>query len=262
MPVSSLISEGTLYAFLLVLARVAGAFVLVPLPGMQAGTEIARIVAGISVTIALMPLWPHFDAMPTSLATVLVAVVSEAVFGLSIGLSVSLLNEMLRMGGQILSQQAGFGFASSIDPMTAADAGLMVVIAQLAGSLLFLALGLHREVIRVFALSLSVQPPGSFHADPQLAEAFFRFASDIFSVGLRLSLPAIALLGLVDLSLALLGRINSQLQLIQLSFPLKMLTAMLLIALLAGMYPRVITAEGSMMLDIATHAATFKNGRR
>ena len=262
MPVSSLITEGTLYAFLLVLARIAGAFVLVPLPGMQGGTEIARIVAGVAVTIALMPFWPHFDSMPSGIVTLLVAVISEAVFGLSIGLAVSLLNEMLRMGGQILSQQAGFGFASSIDPMTAADAGLMVVISQLIGSLLFLALGLHREVIRVFASSLTLQPPGAFHADPQLAEAFFRFASHIFTVGLRLALPAIALLGLVDLSLALLGRINSQLQLIHLSFPLKMLTAMLLIALLAGMYPRVMSSESGTMLQIANHAATYKNGRR
>ncbi len=261
MPVSSLITEGTLYAFLLVLARVGGAFVLVPLPGIQAGTEIARIVGAIAITITLMPLWPHFDAMPASVVTLLVAVLGEAVFGLSIGLAVALLNEMLRMGGQILSQQAGFGFASSIDPMTAADAGLLVVIAQLVGSLLFLALGLHREVIRIFALSLTAQPPGSFHADPHLAEAFFRFASDIFSIGLRLSLPAIALLGLVDLSLALLGRINAQLQLIHLSFPLKMLTAMLLIALLAGMYPRVMSSESGMMLQIANHAATYKNGR-
>ena len=53
MPVSSVITEGTLYAFLLVLARVAGAFVLVPLPGMQSGTEIARIVAGVAVTFRI-----------------------------------------------------------------------------------------------------------------------------------------------------------------------------------------------------------------
>ena len=47
---------------------------------------------------------------------------------------------------------------------------------------------------------------------------------------MRLALPVVALLMLVDLALALLGRLNAQLQLLTLAFPAKMLAALLLLA--------------------------------
>jgi flagellar biosynthetic protein FliR len=253
--------EGTLYAFLLVLARIAGAFVLVPLPGMQSGSETARIVAALAITISLMPSWPHFDAFPSGIATIAVAVLLETAFGLSIGLAVACLNELLKMGAQITSQQAGYGFASMIDPNTQADSGVLVIAAQLVGGLLFLAMGLDREVIRIFASSLSTHPPGMFHADMQLCQALFQFASDIFTVGVRLAFPAMALLLLVDISLALLGRINAQLHLVTISFPVKMMTAMALLGLLATMYPRILAAEAVRMLQIAGHSAGLTHGR-
>jgi flagellar biosynthesis protein FliR len=44
---------------------------------------------------------------------------------------------------------------------------------------------------------------------------------------------------LVDVALALLGRINSQLQLLTLAFPVKMLAALALLAWIAALFPRV-----------------------
>jgi len=256
------LSTGSLYAFLLVLARIAGALVFVPLPGTRNGADIARLFAAVAITVALLPLWPHFDEFPTAVGDLVIAVLIEAAFGLSIGLAVSVFNEMLMMAAQIISLQAGFSYASTIDPSTSADSSLLLVIAQLIGGLLFLALGLHREVIRIFAQSLTAMPPGAFHADRHLAEALMRFGTDIFTIGLRLALPAVALLGLVDLSLALIGRINSQLQLLSLSFPIKILAALALLGLLAAMYPRVMGEPADQMLSITRNAAGLaSNGR-
>jgi flagellar biosynthetic protein FliR len=48
----------------------------------------------------------------------------------------------------------------------------------------------------------------------------------MFSTGVRLALPVVAVLVVVDISLALLGRINAQLQLLSIAFPIKMLLAL------------------------------------
>lgn len=255
MHASSVLSEGTLFAFLVVLTRVSGALVMVPLPGMQSGTEIPRIFAALAITISLYSSWPQYTGFPAGLARLLPLIASEAAFGVAIGLSVAILNETLKMAAQIMSQQAGYGFASTIDPTTAADSGVLVVIAGLMGGILFLALGLDHVVIRAFAMSLTTRPPGEFHADEHMAEALWRFGSDIFSVGVRLALPSIALLLLIDISLALVGRINAQLHLISLSFPVKMMTAMAIMALLAAMYPRIVRSESVVMIQIINHAA-------
>jgi flagellar biosynthetic protein FliR len=59
-------------------------------------------------------------------------------------------------------------------------------------------------------------------------------------VGVRLALPIVALLVMVDVALALLGRINAQLQLLSLAFPAKMLTTLILLSWLAAMFPRIL----------------------
>ena len=61
MPASLTLSLGTLFAFLLVLARVGGAMVFVPLPGVKTAPEPVRIVLSLGFTLALMARWPHID---------------------------------------------------------------------------------------------------------------------------------------------------------------------------------------------------------
>jgi flagellar biosynthesis protein FliR len=57
--------------------------------------------------------------------------------------------------------------------------------------------------------------------------------------GLRVALPIAALLLLIDVALALLGRMQQQLQLLSLAFPAKMLVALILLAALSPMLPKL-----------------------
>ena len=56
---------------------------------------------------------------------------------------------------------------------------------------------------------------------------------------MRLALPVVALLVMVDVALALLGRLNAQLQLLSLAFPAKMLTALAMLSWVAALFPRI-----------------------
>jgi flagellar biosynthetic protein FliR len=107
---------------------------------------------------------------------------------------------------------------------------------------LLFAFGLDREILKVFARSLETNPPGTFSVTPALAETVIRIGGEALSVGLRLALPVMALLILIDLSLALLGRLNAQLQLLSMAFPAKMMTALMLLAWMMAVYPRIYSA--------------------
>jgi len=194
---------------------------------------------GFSVTLALFPKWPQVNIAEPYLGGLVVAMMAELTLGLTIGVAVSVLSESFLMAGQIIGLQAGFGYASMVDPTTQADSGLLVVLAQMTAGMLFLAMGLDREVIRAFVRSLDAFPAGSFALAPAGAEQILRLGSGMFSVGLRLALPAVALLMLVDLALALLGRLNQQLQLLMLAFPVKMMAAVAMLAALAVLFPHV-----------------------
>src|SRR4051794_17894607 len=93
MPSSVEFPIGAMYGFLLVLARVAGLFVLAPIPGAHSGPPAARIVFALAVTIALAPFWPVVGSGPMSPVYLAGLIGLEAILGLGIGLFVAFLLE-------------------------------------------------------------------------------------------------------------------------------------------------------------------------
>jgi len=239
MPTELTLSLGTLYAFALVLARVSGALVFVPLPGVSAAPEPARVMLAGAVTLALAGRWPAVDAASISPGRLAGWAAGEAAVGIAIGVAVAIVLEAFVLAAQVLGLQAGYAYASTIDPNTQADSGLLLVFAQLAASLLFFAAGLDREVLRLFAWSLEKVPPGAYVFGPAAARALLSLGANLFSVGLRLAFPVVALLVMVDVALALLGRVHAQLQLLSLAFPAKMALALLVLGWGTSLFPRI-----------------------
>ena len=249
MPANVTLSIGTVYGFLLVLARVGGALTFVPLPGMRSVLEPARAALAIGFTVALSSRWPVLDGGAVSGGTLLVWVAAEAALGIAVGVTVAFVLEAFTLAAQVAGMQAGYAYASTIDPTTEADSGVLLVFAQLIGGMLFFALGLDREVLRLFAYSLDRVPVGSYALTVGSAEAVIRLGSSVFAFGARLALPVVALLVMMDVALALLGRLNQQLQLLSLSFPLKMLTALVVLSWTAVNFPRI-------LLELSGHVWT------
>jgi flagellar biosynthetic protein FliR len=247
MPGNLTLSAGTLYAFLVVLARVSGALVFVPLPGLKGAPEPVRAALALGFTLALFGRWPAIDASNVTPAKLLAWAVSEAALGIGIGVSVAIVIEAFTLAAQVLGLQAGYAYASTIDPNTEADSGILLVLAQLVAGMLFFSLGLDREILRLFAQSLEKIPSGMYVPGPPSAEILIKLGSGLFSVGVRLALPVVALLVMVDVSLALLGRLNAQLQLISVAFPAKMLTALMVLSWVAALFPRI-------LLEFSGHA--------
>ena len=256
MPAELTLSLSTLYGFLLVLARVSGVFALVPLPGFQSGPRPARIVLSVLITMALFPLWPRMDAARADVARMLLWVLPEIAVGVTIGLGVAFILEVFLMAAQVLSLNAGFSFAQTIDPNTQAESGVLLVFAQLAGGMVFLSLGLDREVIRALAYSLEAHPAGAWIRQPA-AEALLRLGGDMLALAVRLALPAIALLVLADIALGLLGRLNAQLQLLTLAFPIKMTAALVLLGWITVLLPRLLAAYGGVVFGTLRRALRF-----
>jgi len=240
MPANLTLSAGTLYAFLLVLARVGGALVFVPLPGVKGAPQGARAALTLGFTLALWARWPVVETSNIAAAALVGWAVAEAAVGIAIGASVAIVLEAFTLAAQVLGLQAGYAYASTIDPNTEADSGVLLVFAQLAAGLLFFALGLDREILRLFAQSLDKVPAGTYGVGPASAQALIHLGASLFSFGVRLALPVVALLVMVDVALALLGRINQQLQLLSLAFPAKMLTALLVLSWVSVMFPRLL----------------------
>ena len=165
MPVDVGIPATLPIAFGLVLTRVIGVFSFLPLPFKDAGPPLARSLFSLAFTLALYSRWPSIRAEEVSSGAIVAWMFSEASFGVAVGLMVSFLAESLIMGSQLLGLQAGYGYASVVDPTTQADSDVLQVFTRLLTGLLFFTTGLDSQVIRAFALSLDRYPPGLVRID-------------------------------------------------------------------------------------------------
>ena len=235
----------TIFGFLLVLARVSGLIAFVPIPGLAGGPDSSRIVLALALTVTLFPVWPHPPAEGLLTARMLGWMIAEAGFGLTIGVAVSFLLEGIQLAAQIVGLEAGYSFASTIDPSTQADTTTLQVMAQLFAGSLFFAFGFDRQVLHVLASSLRSVPSGSFALSGTMADAVARLGAGIFTTGLQLALPVLALTLLLDIAFAVLGRLHAQLQLLSLSFGAKMLVSLAFLASVLTLYPAVFEKFGA-----------------
>jgi flagellar biosynthetic protein FliR len=228
-------------SFLYTLARVSCVFAFLPLGAFKSAPEAAKIVLSLAMTAMLWPEWKVAIAGAPTMGRILSGVAEEAALGLAIGMALAVVLEIFQVAAQIVSLQAGFGFASTIDPNSGADSTVLLTLSQITAGLLFFATGADRVLVRALADSLRLCPPETFTIHRGWAEALVRFASTIFGSGLRLAAPVIALLLLADGSLAVLGRIQSQIHLVSLTMPIKLGASMLLVASTLVFQPRVFT---------------------
>lgn len=244
MHASLTLNLATLCGFLLVLARVSGLLAFVPIPGLAAGPDSSRVVLALALTVTLFPVWPHPAAEGLPIGRMLGWMLAEAGFGLTVGIAVSFLLEGVQLAAQIVGLEAGYSFASTIDPLTQADSTTLQTMAQLFAGCLFFALGFDRQVVNVLASSLQTIPTGSYALAGSLVDAVARLGSGIFATGLQLALPVLALTLLLNIAFAVLGRLHAQLQLLSLSFAAKMLVTLAFLASMLALYPAVFEKFG------------------
>lgn len=229
------LDPGLLVSFLLVLFRLGGMFAFVPIPGARMAAEPAKLLLILTLSVTLYPVWPAVDAAQVTSGRLVLWVAGECLFGLAAGVVVGMLSECLVFGAQAVVMQAGFSYASTIDPGSQADSTVLQTIAQLAANLLFFAGGADGLVLRTFARSLEICPPGAVDIGWIGAARVANFGGQMLELGVRLALPVAGLLLLTDITLALVSRLQSQLQLLSLAFPVKMLGTLAAMAVLAPM---------------------------
>lgn len=242
----------TIAAFLTVLARVGGFVAFFPLPALRGTPAPARAALALALTFVLFPVWPDLPNAIPSAGQLILWAFSEAGFGLAVGLAMAFVLEGFQLAMQIVGLQAGYGYALTIDPTSQADSSVLQILLMLATGWLFFILGFDHQILRVLAASLERFPAGSWTPSAASLDGIVRLGSGMLTTGVRLALPITALLLLIDLSLALLGRMQQQLQLLSLAFPAKMLAALILLAALAPMLPGLFSAAAGRMISTLT----------
>jgi flagellar biosynthetic protein FliR len=157
----------------------------------------------------------------------------------------------------VLGIPAGFGYAQTIDPNSQADSSVLQVLTMLTTGLLFFSFGLDGVVIRILAASFQKYPAGSWSLTAASLDDIIHLGAGMFSLGLRVALPVVALLLLIDVALALLGRMQQQLHLLSLAFPIKMMAALGVLTALSPVLPKLFSSAAAHTISAIWRLAGF-----
>ena len=238
-----------LSAMTLTLVRVSGMVAFAPFFSSTALPLRAKAVFVGAVAYLLAPL---VAALPGAQVSVgFSSLLGELAIGLVYGLSLTLLNEMLLFAGQIVGLQFSFSLVNLLDPASAIQTPLLGELFQLMGTLVVIGAGLDRILIASMVRSFRVAPLGSYALAPTTALAIVRAAGGIFLAAIELAAPVLAATMLVEIAVALLGKLSPQLPVMNLTVPIKTMTGFVILAGSLALWPRFIEARFAGLLDMA-----------
>ena len=208
------------YTFCLALTRVAALFTTTPLfNAPTVSRSIKAALVGILTVFIMITTDPVSPDLRLEFFSVLGAIVIEAIVGAVMGLGVLVLFAALQFTGQLVGIQMGFAIANVVDPTTFQQVGVLSQFLNVLGLMLFLTLDGHLLVLQALFESTTIVPLGT--GDPQgrlIIGELIRYGSKIFSMGLRIGLPVVCVVLLVNVGLATLARTVPQVNIFILGF--------------------------------------------
>lgn len=247
----ALLSDWTTFlsAMTLTLVRISGMVTFAPFFSSTALPMRAKAVFCGAVAFLLAPLVATLPSAQTTIS--FAAILGELAIGFVYGLSLALLNEMMLFAGQIVGLQFSFSLVNLMDPASAIQTPLLGDLFQLMGTLVLITAGLDRILLASMVRSFHAVPLGTFALAPPTALAIVRAASGVFLAAVELAAPVLAATMLVEIAVALLGKLSPQLPVMMLTVPLKTLTGFVILAGSLALWPRFVEARFSGLLDMA-----------
>lgn len=240
--------EGRGAALLYACARVSGLIAVAPLPWAVAPVRVrALLVIVLGVAASAGP----GDLPPDGLKPLAVAltIISELCIGAVMGFVVRLVIASAEMAADIISPQLGIGVAGLFDPhMHVSETAVGSAYRHLA---LFLATvaGLHREVLAVMLGSFQLLPAGVVLNPGRFGPIVLALLSTSLEAGVRIAVPIVAVLFMVQLGLAFISRAAPALQIFSVGFAITLAVGFSLIIATVPDMARVIVVELSHVVS-------------
>jgi flagellar biosynthetic protein FliR len=252
-------------AMTLALVRIGTMLALAPFFSSQAIPSRTKAAFALVICVLLIPVVAAASSQGRGVVLSFAGLLGEVAVGALYGLTLSLFNEMLLIAGQIVGLQFSFSLVNLLDPASEIQTPLMGDLFQLMGTLVLITAGLDRVLLASMVRSLRAVPLGSFPlaAVPASARTLVPLLSGSFFAALELAAPVLAATLLVEVAVALLGKLSPQLPVISLTVPMKTLTGFVLLIGSLALWPRFMEGRFSSLLDVAEKllGSAMQNGR-
>ena len=199
--------------------RALALFSSLPVLGTRTVPTRVRIGLAAFVALAAQASMPEPPPVPLDSPVAFMLVLQQLVIGLALGFSVRVVFASVEFAGELIGLQMGLNFAGFFDPSTASTGTATARFFGTTVAWLFVVGGGHLMVIAVLVQSFQAFPVGPEPFAFLKAAQPQRWGAEIFSMGLWIALPLVALLLMVNLVLGVVSRVASQLNVFSVGFP-------------------------------------------
>jgi flagellar biosynthetic protein FliR len=204
-----------LWPFLRVLALLQ----ILPVLGQRNVPARLKVALAFMVAVCASGVAPPIEAVPLDSGLAMLLVVQQVLIGLTIGFAVRIVFAAVEFAGEVAGLQMGMNFAGFFDPVLASQSTAASRFFSSLIGLLFVVSNGHLRVIEAVVQSLVAFPVGSEPFAFLRAMAPQTWGAQVFSLGLWIAMPIIAVLMFVNLVLGIISRVAPQANIFALGFP-------------------------------------------
>lgn len=211
--------------------RIAGLLMTAPMIGTRTVPTTLRLILAVCVTMAVAPGLPPMPTIDPLSATGFMITIQQVMIGAVLGLVVRLILLVLEVGGEVIAQQMGLGFAAMVDPASGRQVPVISQFYVVLATLMFFSLNGHLVLIQVITESFHTLPIGTNGIDRTDAWGVITWGGWLLSSAVLIALPAIAAMMIVNLSFGVMTRAAPQLNIFAVGFPIMIIMGMFIIAM-------------------------------
>ncbi|MBT3348677.1 MAG: flagellar biosynthetic protein FliR [Thiotrichales bacterium] len=220
--------------------RVTGVMVIAPVFAARTIPVRARLLATVLITFTIAPTLPPVPLLDPFTIAGVIQIINQFVIGFAMGFVVFMIFAAFTVGAQTMGMSMGLGFATAIDPNNGVQVPVLAQFYVLFATLIFLAINGHLMILDTLKESFVTMPISHNWLSQDSVWSLVSWGKMMFIGGVKMALPVIVTLLLINISLGVVTRAAPQLNIFAVGFPISIAVGFWLVSIsFPKLFPRL-----------------------
>ncbi len=212
--------QNHLAAFLIILSRTTGIFMLSPFFGsMNIPTQI-KAASAISIAAILYPVVDTPVEIPADVWNYALMLCEEILIGWLIGFVGAAALSAINMAGKVMDMQVGYAVVNVMDPTSGQQIALIGSFMYNLAILIMLVVNGHHIILSALAESFNIVPLATAQYNVELSSLIGDVTGAIFMTGMKIAMPVTFAILMVNVGMGILARTMPQMNIFVIGIPL------------------------------------------
>ena len=230
--------QGQVAAFLLVLSRTSGIFLISPFFGAMNVSARIRATIAVAMSVLIFPLivQERVVTAPASIVMFAGTIAQEMFIGWLIGFVAYVAMAAINMSGKIMDMQVGFAVANVMDPTSGQQSPLIGSFLYYLSIIYFLVANGHHMIIAALVESFRRVPFDSVVWNPSIADFMIDITNGVLLVGMKIAMPVTFAILITNVGMGILARTMPQMNIFVIGIPMHLLIGTFMLSMLLPFY--------------------------